>query len=372
MKKNIFILLFTTLTILSCNNKKQGYTITGNIENTEGLMVYLEDISTPNMLIIDTAKIENNAFKITGNTPEGLYRIRLIPTNESIIIYLPENKGIIDLKMDKAAPQDYTVSGNEQTIAIKNLHQELVINTTEYQKLKNKFEQSPDTIANVEEEMGKALDKITNSLKTFISKNENGFLKTYALTILPNPNAELEYIHQELKAVVETSPNNTFAKSVFEEVDKFIKERDLNSNTGLGIGNEVPDIILPDVNGKQIKLSDLRGKVVLIDFWAAWCKPCRAENPNVVSVYTKYKDKGFEVFSVSLDKNKNDWTSAIREDGLYWKTHASDLKFWNSEVVGLYNIKGIPQTFLIDAEGKIIAKNLRGQALENRLAEIFQ
>ena len=119
-----------------------------------------------------------------------------------------------------------------------------------------------------------------------------------------------------------------------------------------------------------IQSTTLKGKVVMIDFWASWCKPCRIENPNVVRLYKKFRSKGFEIYGVSLDKNKVSWLNAIRKDGLLW-IHVSDLGFWNSPVVKMYDIKGIPQTYLLDEKGIIIGKGLRGAALERKLEEIF-
>ncbi len=135
-------------------------------------------------------------------------------------------------------------------------------------------------------------------------------------------------------------------------------------------GSEVPDLIGSAPSGETLKLSDLRGKVVLIDFWASWCGPCRKENPNVVRMYQKYADKGFEIFGVSLDNNKERWERAIADDQLTWP-HISDLKHWKSEHAALYGVRSIPDTLLIDAEGKIIARNLRGAELERALEKIF-
>ena len=136
----------------------------------------------------------------------------------------------------------------------------------------------------------------------------------------------------------------------------------------LVVGADAYDFEQNDVNGKPVKLSDFKGKYVLIDFWASWCKPCRQENPNVVKAYQAYKDKNFEILGVSLDSDKNNWLKAIKDDGLTW-TNVSDLKGWKNEVGELYAIKAVPTNYLISPEGKIIAKDLRGADLEKFLAE---
>ena len=137
------------------------------------------------------------------------------------------------------------------------------------------------------------------------------------------------------------------------------------------IGNMAPEITMNDVNDKPFSLSQLKGKYVLIDFWASWCGPCRGENPNIVAAYNQFKDKNFTVLGVSLDEDKQDWINAIAEDHLPWQ-HISDLKKWKSIVVGLYGIDGIPYSVLVDPQGKIIAANLRGSALQNKLAEVLK
>ncbi|NOS94239.1 MAG: TlpA family protein disulfide reductase [Cyclobacteriaceae bacterium] len=136
------------------------------------------------------------------------------------------------------------------------------------------------------------------------------------------------------------------------------------------VGQLAPEIALPNPSGQIVKLSSLRGKYVLIDFWAKWCGPCRAENPNVVRAYNRFKSKGFEVFGVSLDRNKQEWMQAIQEDGLVW-TQVSDLQYFNSQAARDYNIQAIPFSILLDKDGKIIAKNLRGAALERKLEEVL-
>jgi len=149
------------------------------------------------------------------------------------------------------------------------------------------------------------------------------------------------------------------------------KVRQMEAMNFLSPGKVAPDFTQNDVNGKPVTLSSLRGNVVLLDFWASWCGPCRAENPNVVALYDKYKDKGFTVMSVSLDKEKQKWLDAIAKDKLVWPNHVSDLKFWSNEVAKLYQVTGIPFTVLIDKEGKVIATKLRGPQLEATLQQLF-
>ncbi len=150
-----------------------------------------------------------------------------------------------------------------------------------------------------------------------------------------------------------------------------VSQTETGDDIGLKIGQQAPDISLPDSSGKLQTLSSLRGKYILVDFWASWCGPCRFENPNVVRLHQKYKDKGFDVLSVSLDQDKKAWLRAIEADGMEWN-HVSDLRKWESAVVPVYHINAIPMTFLLDKKGVIIAKDLRGPDLEKKLASIIE
>jgi peroxiredoxin len=171
-------------------------------------------------------------------------------------------------------------------------------------------------------------------------------------------------VHQEvIKALYAKYPDHPLVSERYKV--------ETSPKTSTEIGAFAPELAFENPNGKIMKLSDLKGKVVLLDFWAAWCRPCRSENPNVVKVYNKYRDKGFDVYSVSLDRDKESWVKAIEADGLIWPNHVSDLGFWNSKGAKIYGVSSIPATFLLDKEGRIVAKNLRGAALENALKELF-
>ncbi|MFB6307576.1 MAG: TlpA family protein disulfide reductase, partial [Flavobacteriales bacterium] len=219
----------------------------------------------------------------------------------------------------------------------------------------------------------------TQVTKRFIENHSNSPASLTALSILRKPAAHVntyQKVYKNLKDKLGHSQHMNFLEA---KIDKFKKKRaEKRKNKKLRkmarnkikVGKKAPDIKMKTPSGDELALSSIKDKVVLIDFWASWCGPCRKANPHVVKLYNKYKDKGFEIFGVSLDKNKRKWVQAIKQDGLKWK-HVSDLKGWQSKAAAKYGVSSIPYTVLIDKEGKIIAKKLRGKDLEKKLEEIF-
>ncbi len=209
------------------------------------------------------------------------------------------------------------------------------------------------------------------------SANEDAQKQILTEFIKANPASYISLV--SLKKVAGSVPDYGEVSPMFNALSDEVKNTEngkayatfLDKLKATTIGAIAPEFTQNDPEGNPIKLSDLKGKYVLIDFWASWCGPCRKENPNVVKAYTKYHDKGFEILGVSLDKSKEAWIKAIADDQLTWK-HVSDLKYWNNEVGALYAVRAVPQNFLLDPTGKIVAKNLRSEALEAKLAEIFK
>lgn len=205
--------------------------------------------------------------------------------------------------------------------------------------------------------------KYMSGLKDFIKSHPKSAVSGYIIANdLNNPSIPLTELIEALTYIDKSIENTAYIKTANKRV---------NDAKGTMVGYTATTFSQSNTEGKTVNLTDFRGKYVLIDFWASWCKPCRMENPNVVAAYNRFKDKGFTVLGVSMDSNKDAWVTAIKQDNLTW-THVSDLKGWGNEVGKLYGVTGIPQNYLLDKEGKIVAKDLRGPALDEKLAEIIK
>lgn len=367
MKKS-FMLLLVALVFSACTTQHpEGFEIKGNLTNANRQTIYMEELTSTAVMIKDTVKIDKNGeFTFTGQIPEiGFYRLRLAQNNFINIILDKHDK--IQITADaKNLYYTYKIEGSENNLLLYQLNDYLKkfnFKIDSLRRVLQSFQFSPkiDSVNNaLTAEYNRTMLNKINFIKTFIDNNFNSFVALAAIEQL-DPKNDFSYYIKVDKALYTAYPNSIHVKSFHTKVSQLAQ---------LSPGTEAPDITLNDPGGVPISLSSFRGKVVLIDFWASWCKPCRIENPNVVRLYNKYHDKGFEIYGVSLDRNKTAWVKAINDDGLTW-IHVSDLGFWNSPVVKLYDINSIPQTYLVDENGIIIAKGLRGEALERKLEEIL-
>jgi thiol-disulfide isomerase/thioredoxin len=367
MIKHFSFLICAAVLLASCSGDKSG--ISGNIENAKNETLFFEQLTSTKVNKLDSVKIDKNGdFKMNVKIPGyGFYRVRLSDNN--FITLLLDSTSNIELTANALNLQDgYTIKGSPESEKIANL----------FNGMKKTFatRDSISKLYNMLAQEGK-MDSITDaSLKAqFLSINTANkeyilnFAKENNTSLLPllaveylNPQEDVVEIAKIVESLNANFPNSEYVKPLVSRVNEMKR---------LSVGSEAPEIMVSDPDGKQIALSSFRGKVVLIDFWASWCGPCRKENPNVVKVYQKYKDKGFEIFGVSLDKEKGAWLQAIAADKLTWK-HGSELAFWNSSFVKTYNITGIPNTVLVDKNGIIIAKDLRGAQLEQKLTEVLK
>ncbi len=376
MKKTLFALCIA-LTAIACNTTPEGYvvngTLTGEIEN--GTQVFLKRIDERNQpIVIDTALVENGNFKFTGKTnyPELHYIfIDKIGTFAPIVL---EN-GEIEFKSQKDSLNMAKIKGTKQN-EIFNDYIEKSRSISQRAKSiqddmrKASLERQEETALALKDEMEELKGEYKDFEKNYITNNPSSLIAALlidrslsAKVITPKEGKEFyDALTPEIK---DTKPGKRILKSLERLETEEVKE----NNTA--VGAKAPDFSGPSPDGKVIALNDVLGKVTLIDFWAAWCKPCRAENPNVVKVYNKYHDKGLNVIGVSLDKKEDAWKKAIADDGLVWH-QISNLAYFNDEIAKLYNVNAIPAAFLLDENGVIIAKNLRGPALEAKISELLK
>jgi peroxiredoxin len=328
--------------------------------------------------MLDSAEIVSGNFKFTGQI--------IYPTNAFLIIdragigftNLDKTADILNFYLDKGefsikstdSASKAQITGSKINEEYKKLMAQLNPFFEEAQKLEADDKSTSEATKNTEEYQTN-LDKKRNQiqvgqkavLKLFILSNPDSYLSLLALSSIGGPSPDAGELTTLYNSLSQRLKDTETAKNLKKALDKL---------TITSVGAMAPDFAEADVNGQPVKLSSFRGKYVLIDFWASWCGPCRQENPNVVKIFNKFKEKNFTILGVSLDResSKEDWINAINNDGLSW-TQVSDLKFWNSEAAVLYDVSAIPANFLIGPDGKIIAKNLRGRSLEHKLEELL-
>ena len=366
MKKIHVILAAALLFLVSACSTDNGFVVEGELKNMEAQTVFLEEI-TGQVRVIDSFEIgDNGKFKFVGTAAQpGVYRLNF--SNQRAIDLVLDNTSKLQISIDgKSAMNEYDVKGSEPSLKIKEINGILYQTYKEVDAIQNEYaakQQDPninEIKKNLEAKYEATLKSQDVRIIDFTKNNADPILDFYAASYL-NVDENFEFLKGLFDEHKSSINNSEYTKQFYERFLKF---------SSIAVGSIAPEITLNDPNGKAIALSSLRGKVVLIDFWASWCGPCRAENPNNVKLYNKYKSKGFEIYGVSLDKKREDWLEAIKEDGLTW-VHVSDLKYWDSEAAALYKIEAIPATVIIDKEGKIVAKNLRGAELETFLKKLF-
>lgn len=374
--KNLSILSFMLLISLlyGCKEKDQKVDLKINlVNNTEKQSVFLDlielDGSAP--VTLDTAVIDKGkgTISLTGATvdPQVVYMIRF-EKDQVYFLMIPDQREIT-IDADWALPADYKINSaasNSFRTLLSNFNKRL----QEIETLRNGIlgmgNQMDSARVYAEQNYRNSLTKTGDYLLAYADTAKSPAVALYAIELSRNVIAP----DQIKKTVEKLAKRFSSSTQIAKLAKQFTAENIVQQPVDL-VGKEAPDFTLADTEGRNVSLKSLRGKYVLVDFWASWCKPCRMENPNVVAAFEKFSNKNFTILGVSLDKDKASWMRAIQDDRLNWK-QVSDLKYWSSEVVPLYNIEGIPFNVLLDPKGIVIAKDLRGQELHQKLAEVLK
>lgn len=370
MIRTFTLLVFTLLTTIGFSQEKFSFVLKGQVFNSDSdTMRMFQNFGTENVEVAAIELSKEGYFEKKITLTDKDYYILSLEDNQ-VINVIVEGSDTISVYGDGRNFLYHTnIVGSPSSTALLDF---LRINTQYQIQLDsaNRYLQAnKDKQAQVQKEFQSTYQSFIGQRRLFISENLNS---PALIGVIPSINIDQEF---ELYEQIVEQLNSGFGES--PTIKRIVKEFAANKqrmidNMPLAPGAVAKEISLPNPDGDILNLSDYKGKVVLLDFWAAWCGPCRRENPNVVNLYNEYNHKGFEVFSVSLDKDKEKWLAAIEQDGLVWEGHVSDLKGWSSAAGKDYKVSSIPFTVLIDREGKVIGTNLRGEALAAKLQSIFQ
>ncbi len=356
MKK--YLLAFTLLPFFSVAQSQGGGAATASVKAADAFTISGTVSGYADNTSIDLLNPNTGAPEASGKIVDGKFSINgKMPFPDFRILAINSQPPYLSVFLDNSAVTVNTTKENFDKADVKgsSSHNDFVA----FNKVAKPYE---ELIAQPGTGTEAQVKNATVDIEKFIQANPNSYvtpLAIYRFHQVTADNDKLENMYNKL-------PESTKQASIGAYLATLIKDNKKNP-----LGKPLADFSQADVNGKEISLSSFKGKYVLVDFWASWCGPCRQENPNVVATYHKFKDKNFTVLGVSLDKTKDPWLEAIKADGLTW-THVSDLKGWNNAVSQKFEIFSIPQNFLIDPKGNLIAKNLRGPALEAKLAELIK
>ena len=374
MKKLLFVALSATLLFSCKDGKTDGYSLNGTIDSLEdGEQVFIEIPSEAGgITAIDTAVVKNGKFEFIGKTDEiKIAYIQIGKLQWKIPFVLENEKITVTAYKDSLQASKAGGSYNNEELTKFNANFDKINKRIEKFREENmglmqEAQQNNDTetLERLDEEY-KAIEKdIINYMESYASENPKSFVSLMLLSHLAS-GRDVDF--EKLKASAAALAPELKSTKTGQELEEKIK-----NISATAIGQLAPDFSAPNPDGQMVSLKESLGKVTLIDFWASWCGPCRVENPHVVALYNEFHEKGLNIIGVSLDREdqKEKWINAITTDNLTW-TQVSNLKFWQDPIAKQYSVQSIPATFLLDADGKIIAKNLRGAELRAKVAEVL-